>query len=242
MRIRKILSLVLAVAMLTTVALAIPAIPVTEPGDILPSGELKMESTMVGLSGELNAKNYTLSKLKFEYGKSLVEEVVLAPEEGDDSLKIVLKPNYTIDKPQKLAFSFELKGKGDYRSEKFSFDLTEGEREPLTANYGLVEVLIDEDQEVDIMSDEALSCLYGSLVGRTAKMTGYEPEGDVYWVCKFVSELDPDDQALWPQPMALAEGDPEPEDNTIKGSPYGTLDFSNDALKAAEKGQGLSGL
>lgn len=224
MYIRKILSLMLAVAMFTTVAFAV--ISIEFPGDWLPNGEVEFDAAMLGLSGELNTKNYSLSKLKFDKGKNLVESVELSEDEDEDSLKIILKTDFTLDKPKPLSLSFDIKGKGDFRGEKMTFNFP-GENEYINVNYGLAEVWINPDNEVEPIDEPWYD---GDLVGRTAKMSGdWTIEGETDFICKFVSDFSRRDKEERPnRPAARSYALTDDQIYGENGAPYGDLEFSTD--------------
>lgn len=112
---KKILALVLAVAMLSTVAFAATA---KKPGDSikLKSTDTDMFVAFVedsGTASAFNTKNYSIKKVSYTAGKALVDSVTLsADEEEGDELKIALKQDYTMDKAKDLQMTIELNGKG----------------------------------------------------------------------------------------------------------------------------------
>lgn len=106
---KKVLALVLAVAMMATVAFALDAsyAPGTE--------DIELGASM-GAAKDLNTDNYSIKKVTYEKGKAYVASIVLDDDEGN-SLTMNLKSDYTMayssaDKFKDVEFTVELRGKG----------------------------------------------------------------------------------------------------------------------------------
>ena len=117
---KKVLALVLAVAMMSTVAFA--AAGMYQAGD-----DVKLTGAMIGASGALNDDNYTIKKVTYDAGKAYIDSIKLDDDEGDE-LKITFKKDYSIDKAKDVDVTIELKGKGDYKTDKVTY--------PLVCTYG----------------------------------------------------------------------------------------------------------
>ena len=126
---KKVLALVLAVMMLSTMAFATGSANKAGTstshdvailgGDFVPGEKIYvykgMTSTVDGtVSGvfdkEVNSSNYTITKVKYEEGKNLVESVEF--DDANDQVVIKLKKNDALTATKKLDMSFTLKGKG----------------------------------------------------------------------------------------------------------------------------------
>ncbi|MCI9509328.1 MAG: hypothetical protein HFF10_06220 [Angelakisella sp.] len=139
---KKVLALVLAVMMMATMAFASSLDNVTinngsstnPSGNLAPGSKIKLQdsgneivfnktySTVVGkasyddrtlkLAKDINSENYTLTSVKYNEGKSLVESIKII--DADDQVVIKLKDDFSNTKDKKIDVEFTLKGKGKY--------------------------------------------------------------------------------------------------------------------------------
>lgn len=126
---KKVLALVLAVLMLSTMAFAATATPGSssdadkDSGNYVPGKSLKVYEEQIVTSadekkGPVNSKNYSIGKITYEEGKALVESVKF--NDSDDCLVIKLKQDYTQTTDKKLAMTVELKGKRVDRDTRYA--------------------------------------------------------------------------------------------------------------------------
>ena len=120
---KKVLALVLAVMMLATVAFAADdyidgntgGANSAGTGNITPGSKLKygekdaQKIPGIGVTKAINSTNYSISNIKYEDGKNLVESIKF--NDADDLLEIKLKQDYTMTTPKELALTLVLKGK-----------------------------------------------------------------------------------------------------------------------------------
>ncbi len=119
---KKVLALVLAVMMLATTAFAASDFidgdtgdansvgsGMIKPGTKLKYGEKDANDEGITNTKAINSTNYSISNIKYEEGKSLVESIKF--NDADDLLEIKLKQDYTMTTPKELALTLVLKGK-----------------------------------------------------------------------------------------------------------------------------------
>lgn len=120
---KKVLALVLAVLMLSTMAFAVTidttgttsnievdkdGNTVTIEGGILPGGKIYVYSD--GTIDAVNSDNYSITKVKYDEGKSLVDDIYF--DDDNDQVIIKLADNDNLTTTKTLDMSFTLKGKG----------------------------------------------------------------------------------------------------------------------------------
>ena len=133
---KKVLALVLAVAMMATVAFAAaPAPELTAGGTYVPGDDIEIgmsdladDVTEVKAANEsLNTKNYSIKKVSYDTGKAFVASVTLESDEDEDCLTIALKEDFGMDKVKDLKMTVELRGKGrDTDDAEYKIDTTVG--------------------------------------------------------------------------------------------------------------------
>ena len=121
---KKVLALVLAVMMMATVAFAVDAtLPDSATGSNANPSKIKIPGSKIefndsGLSNApynvpgvkpINNTNYSLSKVKWDEGRNLVESVKI--DDANDKVVIKLKQDYTMTTEKKLQGEITLKGK-----------------------------------------------------------------------------------------------------------------------------------
>ena len=137
---KKVLALILAVAMLSTVAFAADYV---EGKTYAPDGtEIGVSSADFGTDADdLNTKNYSIKKVTDWTGKAYVKSMELDDDEGDE-LTITLIEDYKLDKVKEVKFTVELKGKGkDVEDAKKAFSFKVG-YDPMT-------IAINKDNDID---------------------------------------------------------------------------------------------
>lgn len=122
---KKVLALVLAVLMLSTLAFATttPNEPVINQsgntvtinvGTYQPGEKIYVYRGMSpdadGFSKDVNSDNYSITKVKYEEGRSLVEDIYF--DDANDQVVIKLEDNTNLTTNKTLDFTFTLKGKG----------------------------------------------------------------------------------------------------------------------------------
>ena len=218
---KKVLALVLAVMMLATVAFAADGTavpgnqdkPSTDPTLTAPGTKLKVgEGDIIGAANTkaVNSTNYSISNIKYEDGKALVESIKF--DDNDDRLVIKLKQDYTMTTPKTLKMSLVLKGKKSGKNGKPDDVLVTVEK---TVGYKLYDktcrdsaIVINDTDEVivpdDINTQAAVrkvikddKAVYGTME-LTALDTDVEVEVRVYDGDKFflVNNIDADDDIL----------------------------------------------
>lgn len=138
---KKVLALVLAVAMMATVAFAATDLGRLDPG----SEDIDLAAGMSAVE-KLNTDNYSIKKVSYDSGKAYVSSIVLDDDEGD-ALELNIKSDYTMvyseeAKCKDLEFTVELRGKGSKIDDvKASY----------VAKVGYVQnkVEIDDESEID---------------------------------------------------------------------------------------------
>lgn len=86
------------------------------------TGEADYENATLGLVKDINSDNYSISGLKYNEGKSLVEDVYI--DDDDDQLVIQLADDYDMTKAKSLDLELTLRGKGKFSLT--SADVAEG--------------------------------------------------------------------------------------------------------------------
>ena len=122
---KKVLALVLAVLMLSTLAFATttPNEPVINQsgntvtinvGTYQPGEKIYVYRGMTqdadGFNKDVNSDNYSITKVKYEEGRSLVEDIYF--DDANDQVVIKLEDNTNLTTNKTLDFTFTLKGKG----------------------------------------------------------------------------------------------------------------------------------
>lgn len=143
---KKVLALVLAVAMMSTVAFAASSTVINEatygPGDKIIIGSSELNADGSDAVSALNTDNYSIKKVTYDKGKSYIDSIELDDDE-DDELTIKFKKDYTVEKEKAVEMKIELRGKGN------DVDVKTVNIEVNTAYLtGLVKVEINEDNEV----------------------------------------------------------------------------------------------
>ncbi len=181
---KKVLALVLAVMMLATVAFAAEVYNPDDkgtpgtPGQKQPGDKIKIDArgiifvdsgtysfTPTGsqkLIKDINSSNYSISAIKYDDGKNLVESVKFNDKE--DRVEIKLKQDYTSTKAKTLNMTFTLKGKKSGKSSKpADIDV----RINYVVNYGLDKALItiNDTDDVDVPTTFAKNTLYQVQAG-----------------------------------------------------------------------------
>ena len=141
---KKVLALVLAVMMLSTMAFATgnPNQGSTDKshsisiagGAFLPGAKIYVYkgmtenvdgSTSAAFDKEVNSDNYSLTKIKYDEGKSLVDDIYF--DDANDQVVIKLVDNDNLATTKTLKMSFTLKGKGrDINDVDITIDTTVG--------------------------------------------------------------------------------------------------------------------
>lgn len=125
---KKVLALVLAVMMLATVALA---------ADLVPGKKIKLEraadSGIIGaadaasavcefeygdntwLAKSLNSDNYSITSIKYNEGKSLIDSIKI--DDDEEQVVVALKQDYENTKNKEFDIEFTIKGKGKYKDD-----------------------------------------------------------------------------------------------------------------------------
>ncbi len=107
---KKVLSIVLAGLMLSTVALASESYNKDEkyaPGTVI----IIESSDFPGDCDYLNTDNYSLRSVSYEAGKSYVDSVELAEDDDDDELVVTLKKDSSMDRYKDVEFTVRLRGR-----------------------------------------------------------------------------------------------------------------------------------
>ena len=250
---KKVLALVLAVMMMATVAFA--AAEVEDPstgsttrdsGEYQPGDTIKIDAEGIiaktsGLSGEdkydrnpssgeslikdINSTNYSITSIKYEDGKNLVESVKL--NDSKDRVDIKLKQDYSNTKQKTLNMTFTLKGKkvgkGD-RPDDIKIRIT------TTVNYALLEnntsIVINDTDDVDapetfndytVYKVQENGSKYGTMEFTAQADSDVEVEVRVYEDDELYlyNEADADDDIL----KAYADVDADLTFLNFKGSP-----------------------
>ena len=128
---KKVLALVLAVMMLSTMAFATTTGNTSDGGTktgnsvsikggvFLPGAKIYVYKDMTATVGgsyeaildEVNSGNYSLTKVKYDEGRNLVDDIYF--DDDNDQLVIKLKDNTNLTTTKDLVMSFTLKGKKD---------------------------------------------------------------------------------------------------------------------------------
>ena len=130
---KKILASLLAVAMMATTAMAADY----TPGQKVEFDELApgWSSTSTAPEKELHTDNYSITEVKWESGKALVESVKI--DNDDNKLVVTLKKDYTNTKEKELKGTVKLREKGASKYHVLSIEGTVG--------YNQGEITIDAD-------------------------------------------------------------------------------------------------
>lgn len=158
---KKVLALVLAAAMLATVAFA--AVPDWNPGE-----EIGFSSTAVGTANDLNTKNYSIKKIEYKAGKALVDSVKLDNEEGNE-LKVVLKDDYTMTKVKNLEMTITLRGLTKDDRKDYTLPVIKGD-----VFWETRDLAIDNNGDVDKPDADALD---GKVISKVKSDADGKPYG-----------------------------------------------------------------
>ncbi len=130
---KKVLALVLAVAMMSTVAFAasntvfgsgydkepnnIPSGTSDIKGSYGPGEDFSIASGDLNTDGDkkvsdLNTDNYSIKKVTYKAGKSYIDSIELDNDEGDE-LTVTFKKDYSVEKAKDVEVFVELRGKGN---------------------------------------------------------------------------------------------------------------------------------
>ena len=154
---KKILAMIMATSMLTSMAVAADYIPgddIEFTGAADENWEWEYEDAMKAI----NSDNYSLSTIKWEEGKALVASVKIDDEE--DKLVISLKHDYKSTKEKNLEGSVKLREKGKSRYATLNVKGTVG--------YKVEELTINDDNEIDDFTVDS-----GSIYKIVGKNKGY---------------------------------------------------------------------
>ena len=159
---KKVLALVLAVMMLSTMAFALniggssnnPDAIVTDRGHsvairggtYLPGDKIYVYSTDTDEVPAVNSDNYSLSKLKYQAGRNLVEDTYF--DDDNDQFVIQLADNANLTSTKDLEMTFTLKGKKDVDNVDVTIDTSVG--------YGLIESAYVIEEDGDVVWTDAL--------------------------------------------------------------------------------------
>ena len=171
---KKVLALVLAVMMLATVAFAADEIknPINPDVDNAPAGVRPGDKIKINALGvydrdhnylfidsgydstnkdhkllkDINSTNYSITSIKYDDGKSLVQSVSF--NDDDDQVEVKLKKDFSTTKPKKLNMTFTLKGKKVGKTKPADIKI----RIEQSVNYHLDDdvLTIDADNELDM--------------------------------------------------------------------------------------------
>ena len=153
---KKVLALVLAIAMMSTVAFAASNTP-WDDGTFGPGKKITIGSSKLNADPEkgdvsaLNTDNYSIKKVTYNKGKAYIDSIELNDEE-DDELVIKFKKDYTVEKAKEIDLEIELRGKGnDVDVKTVNIDVT--------AKYltGIDTFYINEDNEISGYSETEIS-------------------------------------------------------------------------------------
>ena len=107
---KKVLAIILAAVLLTTVALASEAY--REGGQYAPGNVIIIESSdFPGDTPDLNTEHYSIRKVTYDAGKTYVDSIELTEDEDEDELIVTLKKNNDMDKYKDVKFTVELRGR-----------------------------------------------------------------------------------------------------------------------------------
>ncbi len=115
---KKIFAMILAVAMLSVMAVA---------ADFNPGKKIRFNGNEDRWEGELkaiNTDNYSVSSVKWEQGRDLVSSVTI--DNDDEVLVVALKPDYKTTKEKTLEGTIKLREKGKTRYATLSINATVG--------------------------------------------------------------------------------------------------------------------
>ena len=132
---KKILAMIMATSMLTTMAVA---------ADYTPGQEIEFDGTEAliwdGEVGAINSDNYSLSTIRWNEGKDMIAGVRI--DDDDEVLVVELKEDYKTTKEKELNGTIRLREKGESNHVTLTVQGTVG--------YNVVELDIDEDHEIDV--------------------------------------------------------------------------------------------
>lgn len=138
---KRLLAILLAAAMVTTVAMASATYNSGEkyaPGTVI----IIESSDFPGDTEALNTDNYSLRGVTYKAGKAYVDSVELTDDDEDDELIITLKKNSSMDKFKDVEFTVKLRGRTNRIDDtEQTFDFRVG--------YDVNEVRIEEDGYID---------------------------------------------------------------------------------------------
>ena len=143
---KKVLALVLAVAMMSTVAFAAAVEDTFDKGAAYAGTEWTVGASDfddLTSNDDFNTKNYSIKKVSYENGKAYVDSVELDDDEDEDELKVTFKKDFSVDKEKKVELTVTLRGKNkdvDHKDVEVTFIGTYG--------YTVGKLYINEDNEI----------------------------------------------------------------------------------------------
>ena len=228
---KKVLALVLAVMMLSTMAFATTgtntggggtkasnSISINGglflPGDkiyVYEGMSVNVPGTYEDINDAVNSDNYSLTKVKYEEGRNLVDDIYF--DDDNDQLVIKLKDNTNLTTTKDLEMSFTLKGKKDVDDVDVTIDTSVG--------YALIKsaYVIDDDGDLQWTEPDFYSYSSGWNwgIGQNDKRFFYEVKTGKNG-----------------EPTSVTEGSTtliqynKPYTNSVKGNAYGTLEFTTE--------------
>ncbi|MCI8652164.1 MAG: hypothetical protein HFF11_00515 [Angelakisella sp.] len=131
---KKIFAMILAVAMLSVMAVA---------ADFNPGKKIRFNGNEDRWEGELkaiNTDNYSVSSVKWEQGRDLVSSVTI--DNDDEVLVVALKPDYKTTKEKTLEGTIKLREKGKTRYATLSINATVG--------FDVMDLTVDVNGDVEV--------------------------------------------------------------------------------------------
>ena len=193
---KKVLALVLAVAMLSTMAFATTADHVVDEdnsvdfgGRVAPGESLYVYYEMTnnelpnspvdsgeGWNAEITSANYSITNQKWTQGKDLLAGLEF--DDKNNQLKINIKEDYTLKQPKSLIGSFTLKGKG-----KGSFNKDKPHTIKVTVDVTVgnwkQEVKLDADKDMTFKYDGTLENAYKNVADNKLIFSHADPSAAV---------------------------------------------------------------
>jgi hypothetical protein len=174
---KKVLAMIMATSMLTTMAVA---------ADYTPGQEIKFdgteESIWDGEVGNINSENYSLSTIRWNEGKDMIASVTI--DDDDEVLVVELKHDYKSTKEKQLDGTIKLREKGESNYVTVTVKGSVG--------YNVVELDIDEDHEIKVPTIDSGSIYkingnnkgYGTLLftAGDADISVRVYDGEVYYL------------------------------------------------------------
>ena len=187
---KKVLALVLAVAMMSTVAFAATVKGTFDMGAAYAGTEWTVGSSDVNgltVNDDFNTKNYSIKKVSYENGKAYVDSVKLDDDEDEDELKVTFKKDFSVDKEKKVELTVTLRGKNkdvDHKDVEVTLKGTYG--------YTVGKLYINEDNEIvagEVGIDEVIGIEDGEKgIKKIAKFVSGENNGAPYGTLEFSAD------------------------------------------------------